>query len=1762
MMTRSVLKLRWYRLVLSWFRHKSPQPVLRSPRLMLWEMESRTSPGNIANVLFGSLSLGYLLPDDATAVATNTDSLTIAPENDAGRSVSSYASMPSEDSEGHGRDNQPSRESADSWVLSEMDPFPEEGALGGMAGAAPGHPVSIGGGGMEASFSAGEASSTPAEGAGGYLLPAESNEAPATSGMSGGGSAGMQPPVVSPQISGAAADAGTSAMTSPLNVTKLGLLSHTPLSGHASHMSNFSSLAPQSHLASAIGGHGQRPANVFGSLDSSGANSNQLPGMSRTSSMNLTGVTGSLSPTNFLNANSRNSPIDLVQRFGAVQPKSTGLNLGLARTYEAGLHTSAAPTASVSRSGAVRPDFGGGFGFGGDDGGGSTGGGSSGGGTGGGSSGGGSGGGTGGGSETTTDNYTGWLHGAYSFTYDIHGTDSSGAYAIYASGTTGVDDEQTATPSLTGSVHITAQFHRGAGNVTSGDPSNTQTLSFDPSGSGLLLGFDIDGYAATQYGDTPAQASSYTLTITGNDSFEDHDIATDTRTDTTLAKTNGDNTHDNDYGNDTVTLTFTGTGASRSYTLDETSNISYNDSEDESENIQSSSETEVESDHTTDVGYENDTYHEQGSVAANGVLQMASFTFGVRGSDNETDIESGTDTTTGGSTDSENWGHNDTSNITENITITGSANSWTGTVNNFADDNPSMHDGGEDSVGGGNADDDVWYEFASGPMHETLHGTVTGNDTTATVQNLDWFDTGTLTVGGNDTDTSTITAGPDISHETITETGNGNDTATIHLGINGGSGTVTQTENIGENITDGNFGNDVYNDAYTFTDPTTGQSYSGTEFGSDYYNETDGGTEGANLTSGGTIDANGVFASTGFSGDMNGSVTGIGGDGGNDTISVTGETDHDHTTDTSNVGDIFGLHLSNTGSGPTIATMNATISGAFTNNDDLTDIWGIPGGFAENGSEEKDNSETDGASVTVKESGPLDSSSGITPTTSDVTISGTSTFSNPDNLTDNMNLAGATEHDQQNNTFGGNDTYNIRVIQAANGVKTLTDTENINETANIAGQLNQTGGSNTDVGSVTLSGPVNAKIVETGSMQNGQFQLDPSSGNDSVNLNGSLHNKTSSSGSGSFGRSIPIDMGGVILGNWNQQDPDSISPVSQKTTTQFDDDALKMKEDDTESLGVLAIGALTYQDKPKVVVTTIYTYDQESPYIWSPYDIEGTETTTVTESADESLGGSGNALTGSLTTIHEDTDNYNISWSTPYNEGTLTQTSSNKTTHILSGSDSPSLNASATDTTKKHSDLHTVSTDTNMDVGTPAILYSITLKVDMVDDLNTTEQLVAGQNSLTAATGSGSTTFTNTNWYSGALGFQYGSVIVNRGQTYSLGQGAVNTQFADDVWHIHYSGTSPYTGQDVTYNYDGPPQTTSSHVPPPPADWFATISNFSAGMGDAVSCGLTQKIRQGLGYDDVVDKSSGAYAGGSIAGEVVSTGLQFVTPCAAVGVARNALRGLHAVQAVSHTIDAGTAFGNGDMLGGLGSLTSAYLSTSTMLKSCFAAGTPLLTPDGEKRIEDFKPGDWILSAPEDDASAPAEAQQVEEVFTAEAELLELRVDGRRIRTTDEHPFFVQGKGWTSAKDLLAGDVLRSHDGQGVTVEGVRPLREIVPVYNLRISEYHTYFVGSRGWGFSVWAHNTCTVLKNYKTGKAAEKHLASLLTKQGFTVERNVFFNTPFGRRYLDLVVSKGSKVVGAIEVKTGNSVYHASQRAKDAWISLTQKLHIDLVRF
>lgn len=55
-------------------------------------------------------------------------------------------------------------------------------------------------------------------------------------------------------------------------------------------------------------------------------------------------------------------------------------------------------------------------------------------------------------------------------------------------------------------------------------------------------------------------------------------------------------------------------------------------------------------------------------------------------------------------------------------------------------------------------------------------------------------------------------------------------------------------------------------------------------------------------------------------------------------------------------------------------------------------------------------------------------------------------------------------------------------------------------------------------------------------------------------------------------------------------------------------------------------------------------------------------------------------------------------------------------------------------------------------------------------------------------------------------------------------------------------------------------------VDPSGEDWFDDLTNFFAGMGDAISFGLTDCVRNWLGTNDVVDHRSGWYKGGEVAG--------------------------------------------------------------------------------------------------------------------------------------------------------------------------------------------------------------------------------------------------------------------------------------------------------
>jgi hypothetical protein len=78
-----------------------------------------------------------------------------------------------------------------------------------------------------------------------------------------------------------------------------------------------------------------------------------------------------------------------------------------------------------------------------------------------------------------------------------------------------------------------------------------------------------------------------------------------------------------------------------------------------------------------------------------------------------------------------------------------------------------------------------------------------------------------------------------------------------------------------------------------------------------------------------------------------------------------------------------------------------------------------------------------------------------------------------------------------------------------------------------------------------------------------------------------------------------------------------------------------------------------------------------------------------------------------------------------------------------------------------------------------------------------------------------------------------------------------------------------------------------------------------------------------------------------------------------------------------------------------------------------------------------------------------------------------------ICTTAEHPFYTATKGWVDCRELAVGDLLLCEGGGWVAVEDLLDTGEVETVYNMRVADHHTYFVGEIGWGCAVWAHNLC-----------------------------------------------------------------------------------------
>nr|WP_253298428.1 polymorphic toxin-type HINT domain-containing protein [Paenibacillus sp. MSJ-34] len=138
--------------------------------------------------------------------------------------------------------------------------------------------------------------------------------------------------------------------------------------------------------------------------------------------------------------------------------------------------------------------------------------------------------------------------------------------------------------------------------------------------------------------------------------------------------------------------------------------------------------------------------------------------------------------------------------------------------------------------------------------------------------------------------------------------------------------------------------------------------------------------------------------------------------------------------------------------------------------------------------------------------------------------------------------------------------------------------------------------------------------------------------------------------------------------------------------------------------------------------------------------------------------------------------------------------------------------------------------------------------------------------------------------------------------------------------------------------------------------------------------------------------------------------------------------------------------------------------------NCFTAGTTVLTDEGEKNIEDIEVGDKVLA--KDDETGEMAYKEVEWLFQRDVEeTYNITVGGEVITTTDEHPFWIVGKGWVESKNLEIGDVLTTSEGKELALEKIDVKKEYKTVYNFMVNDFHTYFVSNLG----IWTHNACSI---------------------------------------------------------------------------------------
>ena len=150
--------------------------------------------------------------------------------------------------------------------------------------------------------------------------------------------------------------------------------------------------------------------------------------------------------------------------------------------------------------------------------------------------------------------------------------------------------------------------------------------------------------------------------------------------------------------------------------------------------------------------------------------------------------------------------------------------------------------------------------------------------------------------------------------------------------------------------------------------------------------------------------------------------------------------------------------------------------------------------------------------------------------------------------------------------------------------------------------------------------------------------------------------------------------------------------------------------------------------------------------------------------------------------------------------------------------------------------------------------------------------------------------------------------------------------------------------------------------------------------------------------------------------------------------------------------------------GGGGGGGSGYTSVTT---SCFPAGTKVLTPAGEKNIEDVQVGDIVLAFDTQgtivERAVTSTSKHTWEETGSVSPLLIITHEQGVLTTTVNHEIrtpsrqtLLSDPGFARADQLQVGDTIYLHDGTATTITEILPGPAYDFVYNFEVDEVHTY----------------------------------------------------------------------------------------------------------